>query len=131
MHLMIFKLYVTLSLIQKLKLRNQEAKDKEMKNTAVDVTASTSANTMTMSTSSSSRSNDSSSVSSSSSVLAAKSCNTCGGNFCDATSYRNHFRSDWHRYNLNQKLKNLPLVASEEDFAKLSLKELENNSIIR
>jgi hypothetical protein len=26
------------------------------------------------------------------SVLAAKSCNTCGGLFGDSTSYRNHFR---------------------------------------
>ena len=84
--------------------------------------------TAVASASSSSHNTDSSTPSS---VLAAKSCNTCGGNFCDATSYRNHFRSDWHRYNLNQKLKNLPLVVSEEEFAKLSLKELESNSIIR
>ena len=24
-------------------------------------------------------------------------CNTCGGSFPDATAYRAHFRSEWHR----------------------------------
>lgn len=52
-------------------------------------------------------------------------CNTCGGSFTDATAYRNHFRSEWHRHNLKRKMKNLPVINSEEDFLKLPIEELE------
>ena len=27
----------------------------------------------------------------------SQKCNTCGGSFPDATAYRAHFRSEWHR----------------------------------
>jgi len=56
-------------------------------------------------------------------------CNTCGGSFPDATSYRAHFKSEWHRYNLNRKMKNLSIVSSEEEFAKLSFDEINSASI--
>ena len=56
-------------------------------------------------------------------------CNTCGGSFPDAASYRAHFKSEWHRYNLNRKMKSLPIVSSEEAFAKLSFDEINAASI--
>ncbi|OQR83075.1 ribosome maturation protein SBDS, partial [Thraustotheca clavata] len=37
-------------------------------------------------------------------------CSTCGGDFPDTVKYREHFRSEWHRYNLKLKSKSLPLV---------------------
>lgn len=77
----------------------------------------------------------------------AQSCNTCGGLFYDSKLYRDHFkyvsipycsrhgnnnhtlfvfhRSDWHRFNLKRKMKNLPLVTSEEEFLNLPLSELQ------
>lgn len=41
------------------------------------------------------------------------SCNTCGGSFTK-TQYRAHFRSDWHRYNLNLKMAGATAVSEEE-----------------
>ena len=38
-------------------------------------------------------------------------------------------RSEWHRYNLNRKMKGLPIVSSDTDFAALTLRELEANRI--
>jgi len=44
-----------------------------------------------------------------------KSCNTCGGSFTPA-QYRQHFRSDWHRYNQQLKLKGcMPVSKAEFD----------------
>jgi len=59
-----------------------------------------------------------SSNSSSSSSSSSKSCNTCGGAFPDAISYRQHFRSEWHRQNLNRKMKGEPVLL-EADFLHL------------
>lgn len=42
-----------------------------------------------------------------------KACNTCGGSFTP-TEYRAHFRSDWHRYNIKLKMKNVMPVSEEE-----------------
>ncbi|RLN54674.1 hypothetical protein BBJ28_00023403 [Nothophytophthora sp. Chile5] len=43
-------------------------------------------------------------------------CSTCGGDFsADMAKYREHFRSEWHRYNLKCKAKKQAIV-SEEDF---------------
>eukprot|EP01033_Poteriospumella_lacustris_P013605 gene13603-9741_t len=39
--------------------------------------------------------------------------------------YRDHFKSDWHRFNLKRKMKNLPMVTSEEEFLNLPLSELQ------
>lgn len=52
-------------------------------------------------------------------------CNTCGGAFQDSKSYRDHFRSEWHRFNLKRKMKNLSIIPSEEAFLALSLEELQ------
>jgi ribosome maturation protein SDO1 len=43
-----------------------------------------------------------------------KPCNTCGGHFANASSYRAHFRSDWHRFNQKLKLKGISAVSEEE-----------------
>jgi ribosome maturation protein SDO1 len=42
-----------------------------------------------------------------------KPCNTCGGAFTSG-EYRMHFRSDWHRYNVKLKMKNVPPVSEQE-----------------
>ena len=42
-----------------------------------------------------------------------KPCNTCGGAFTPG-EYRLHFRSDWHRYNVKLKMKNVPPVSEQE-----------------
>jgi hypothetical protein len=55
----------------------------------------------------------------------AQSCNTCGGIFYDSKLYRDHFKSDWHRFNLKRKMKNLPAVTSEEEFMNLPLSDLQ------
>jgi len=62
--------------------------------------------------------NSNSNNSSSSSSSSSKSCNTCGGAFPDAISYRQHFRSEWHRQNLNRKMKGEPVLL-EADFLHL------------
>jgi len=42
-----------------------------------------------------------------------KSCNTCGGSFTPA-GYRVHFRSDWHRYNMQLKMKGIAAIDEKE-----------------
>jgi len=42
-----------------------------------------------------------------------KSCNTCSGSFT-ASEYRAHFKSDWHRYNLNLKMEGVKCVSEDE-----------------
>ena len=42
------------------------------------------------------------------------SCNTCGGGFENTASYREHFRSEWHRFNLKLKMQGAPPVTEEE-----------------
>ncbi len=54
-------------------------------------------------------------------ITASSKCNTCGGQFPDAASYRSHFKSEWHRCNLNRKMKNLPIISSEAEFNELTL----------
>lgn len=46
-----------------------------------------------------------------------KSCNTCGGSFPSASAYRAHFRSDWHRYNMQLKMKGVAPVSEQEFLA--------------
>jgi ribosome maturation protein SDO1 len=41
-------------------------------------------------------------------------CNTCAVAFADTEAYREHFKSDWHRYNLKLKMKKLPAVSADE-----------------
>lgn len=42
-------------------------------------------------------------------------CSFCKINFTDSAQQRQHYKSDWHRYNLKQKLKSLEPI-SEENF---------------
>lgn len=37
-------------------------------------------------------------------------CSICGGDFADVALYREHFRSEWHRYNLKRKAQKLPVI---------------------
>ena len=53
------------------------------------------------------------------------SCSTCGGDFQqDRQLYRQHFKTDWHRYNLKMKGLNKPVI-DQEAFGKLDQAELE------
>jgi len=51
-----------------------------------------------------------------------RACNTCGGSF-DSASYREHFRSEWHRFNLKAKMKNKKPI-NEAQFLALSVEAL-------
>lgn len=45
----------------------------------------------------------------------SRQCSTCGGDFgADMAKYREHFRSEWHRYNLKVKSKKMPTVSEDE-----------------
>lgn len=49
-----------------------------------------------------------------------RQCSTCGGDFgSDMAQYREHFRSEWHRYNLKAKATKQPVV-SADTFAALA-----------
>lgn len=41
-------------------------------------------------------------------------CNTCEAGFVDAKSFREHFKSDWHRHNLKRKARELPPLSEDE-----------------
>lgn len=41
-------------------------------------------------------------------------CTTCKGSFSDPVAFRNHFKSEWHRFNLKNKLENKPPLSEEE-----------------
>jgi hypothetical protein len=80
------------------------------------------------------------------SSIGLQSCNTCGGEFHSTQEFRNHFkygkkffhsmikiilkllfRSEWHRYNLTRKMKNLPAITTEEEFLASAVKDLSIN----
>lgn len=45
----------------------------------------------------------------------SRQCSTCGGDFgADMARYREHFRSEWHRYNLKVKSKKMATVSEDE-----------------
>ena len=48
-----------------------------------------------------------------------KSCTTCGGAF-DNIAFREHFRTEWHRFNLRRKMDG-DTTLTEADFLALSL----------
>ncbi|KAF0688414.1 Aste57867_19970 [Aphanomyces stellatus] len=50
-------------------------------------------------------------------------CSTCGGHFTDTAQYREHFRSEWHRYNLKMKAKSLAVI-DEDAFFSLDASEI-------
>ncbi|KAF1334767.1 Sbds family rrna metabolism protein, partial [Globisporangium splendens] len=44
----------------------------------------------------------------------SRQCSTCGGDFgADMQRYREHFRSEWHRYNLKMKAKKMDVVSED------------------
>ena len=48
-------------------------------------------------------------------AVTTKPCTTCGGEgFRSLAEYRAHFRSDWHRFNLQLKMKKIPVISEEE-----------------
>lgn len=52
-------------------------------------------------------------------------CSTCGGDFADVALYREHFRSEWHRYNLKRKAQKLSII-DEEAFNGLDRDEIKS-----
>ena len=65
----------------------------------------------------------------------AKTCSLCSATFSDNFEQRQHFKLDWHRYNLKRKLQNKATVGEEEfekmveKSSKLSEKSLETADI--
>ena len=51
-------------------------------------------------------------------VVGAKACSLCGTTFQTVEDQRSHIRSDFHGYNLKQRLRGLPPV-NENDFERL------------
>lgn len=60
--------------------------------------------------------------------MKTKKCNTCGGAF-NAAEYRKHFQSEWHRFNLKLKMKEMPVMVSEDAFLALTTAEMGAMSI--
>ena len=58
------------------------------------------------------------------SIALTKSCSTCGVSFDSTDEQRAHFKLDWHRFNIANKLKGLKAV-TEEQFEE----QLENLSL--
>jgi len=58
--------------------------------------------------------------------VGTKACNTCGGAFTPS-EYRNHFRSDWHRYNIKLKMNGAKPVEEKEFLILDSEAFFENN----
>lgn len=52
-------------------------------------------------------------------VSSSATCSLCKVNFLDASEQRDHFKLDWHRFNLSRKLKKNQDVVTEETFAQL------------
>ena len=55
----------------------------------------------------------------------SRSCSTCQAQFDSVEDQRQHFKLDWHRYNLKQSLNNRAVI-SEESFEKM-LHDIEND----
>ncbi|KAI1501857.1 hypothetical protein F5X99DRAFT_408665 [Biscogniauxia marginata] len=62
--------------------------------------------------------NDPSRSSSSDNPVGSQACSLCGLSFASVQDQRSHLKSDWHHYNLKQKLRGLKPV-SETEFEKL------------
>ena len=52
-------------------------------------------------------------------VSATTACSTCGVNFDSIEEQRAHFKLDWHRFNISNKLKGLKIVNEEQFEAQL------------
>jgi len=62
------------------------------------------------------------------SVSESKTCSTCSATFSDSFEQRQHFKLDWHRFNLKRKIQNKPPVG-EEEFEKLVEKSSSGNLV--
>lgn len=62
--------------------------------------------------------------SSSTTTKTGPKCNTCETFFSDTGAFRIHFKSEWHRCNVNRKAKLSPIIATEIEFLSLSIEEL-------
>ena len=51
-------------------------------------------------------------------VTDSRTCLTCSATFSDSLEQRQHFKLDWHRFNLKRKIQNKPAV-DEAEFEKL------------
>lgn len=51
-------------------------------------------------------------------LVGSQSCSLCGASFASVLDQRSHLKSDWHHYNLKQKLRGSK-PASEAEFEKL------------
>jgi len=54
--------------------------------------------------------------------LGSKTCQTCGEAFEELADQRQHFKLDWHRFNVKQKLKGEPVI-SEQEFDELVIRK--------
>ena len=50
-------------------------------------------------------------------------CSTCQAAFEDASQYREHFKTEWHKHNLRRKTRQLPPLSSEECLADMDSHE--------
>lgn len=58
-----------------------------------------------------------------SSVSGLLTCMTCRVGFRDADLQRDHYKSEWHRYNLKRKIVSLPPVTAENFAERVALQE--------
>ena len=83
--------------------------------------SSSTATTNIVATASSSTTPPANNVPTATTVEGGKKCTTCGGSFLDTSSYRAHFRSNWHIYNLKEKMKPIPQFLTEKEFMTLPI----------
>ena len=51
-------------------------------------------------------------------ISVSKFCSTCSISFSNSSEHREHFKLDWHRFNLRRKLRNKPPL-KEDEFEKM------------
>lgn len=56
-----------------------------------------------------------------------KRCSTCNVAVGDATKFREHHKSDWHKHNVKRKTKNLPPLTEEECTVELAMGDSESD----
>jgi hypothetical protein len=55
-------------------------------------------------------------------------CVTCNVAFVDSELQRDHYKSDWHRYNLKRKIAEMPVVSFKDFQERLLLQKAQVNS---
>lgn len=56
-----------------------------------------------------------------------KRCSTCNVVVGDATQFREHHKSEWHKHNVKRKTKNLPPLTEEECTVELAMGDSESD----